>query len=507
MQHLDLYSNVYLNKFSYNNYSQNTVRIQQMKVVEDLFNGKGFSYFKGKYINDSSVLTLNNLKVLYTDRNYMNIILSKIISFCPTLNKINYKTDKQLKLFHKFMKKNNWLNLFEEIYYNFEAKGDNFAYVVFENKNDTIPKFHMLKPECMKLVVRDENDNPKHYIYREYKPSVNYNYSDGSLISSSGRYITYIFSKGRTILIDENRINKKIDFEGSELEITDVYMNRSSMSDMFALIHIPSFKRQNEDFSNIPASNYADDVISISKETTNINQINMQLGFPVKYITDGTIVGGNLMPGSHLLCKSNFFIQDENGKVIEKLASPIKMEIKDFQITNSLKTLFENLYHMIDCVYEKAGLIPPSLEAKLGSTDSSRVIQQLRSGLENKVELYVDQIIQALEPVIKVLMIENDEYDEERDYNLGLIKPDFILKNSPFDQQLYDASQINSGIESIKDILVKKGLSLQEIKEKEKIVETKKTDNSNNEIKNIVENSSNVARVVEEEEDDNGSEN
>jgi len=506
MQHLDLYSNVYSsNKFAYNDYSQKTARIQQMKIVEDLYNGKGFNYFTGKYISDETVLTLANLKTLYMDRNYMNIIVSKIISFCPTLNKINFKTDRQLKLFKKFMKKNNWLNLFEEIYYNFEMKGDNFAYVVFENEEDTIPKFHMLKPECMKQIVKDENNNPKHYIYREYKPNITYDYTNGNLITSAGRYITYIFSKDRTILIDENRLNKTIKFEGSELKITDIYMNRNSMSNMFALVHIPSFKRQNEDFSNIPAANYADDVISISKETTNINQINMQLGFPVKYLTDGTIIGGNLMPGSHLLCRSNFFLQDEQGVNIDKLANPIKMEIKDFQITNSLTTLFENLYHMIDCVYEKAGLIPPSLEAKLGSTDSSRVIQQLRSGLENKVELYVDQIIQALEPVIKVLMIENDEYIEERDYDLGLIKPDFILKNSPFDQQLYDTSQINSGIETVKDVLIKKGVSLKEIEEKE-ISENKEEIATNNEIENIIKSSSNVARISTEEDETNGRE-
>lgn len=499
MQYYDLFGQQNQNSAYNRNYNSKLKRVEKMRIIEDLYRGYGYKYFKSKFVNTSSAeqeFSDEELKVAFTDRNYMYMVVSDIVSYCPTLETINYRTDEQFKVWEAFKEKNNWINLLEEQNLNFELKGENFVYLHFETQEDTIPKYTLLKPECMVNIVKDENDNPKYYIYREWKNKEEIDFNTGNTLYSNGRYVTMIFAKGVTYLIDPFKLNTEVVIENQIVKVTSLYFNRDSMKDMFAVFHIAGKKKQSEDFSDIPASYYVDDCINISKETTNLNQINVQLGFPIKYLIDGAIVKGKLAAGSHIYCKSDRVIKDKDGKNTEPIANPFQMDIKDFQIDNDLNTIFKSLSDLIDALYVKAGLIKPSLETKFGSTDSSRVIQQLNSRLENKISLYTDQLVYFTKPIIKILMIENKVYDEELDYNISLIKPTFILRNTPFDKQLYNQGQINSELESKEDIMKKEGLSLREIEEKkDKIKEENSTEIvADINVQNVVEKENNIAR-------------
>lgn len=486
-----------------NNYKNSSPRIREMETIEHLYEGEGFHYFINKFIDlKTSDLTIEELKPMYTDRNFMFILISKIVSFCPSLQAINQRTQRQYDLKEKMLKKNNWLNLSEEIYSNFEKKGDNFIYINFDEEQDEdgdyIPNLNLLKPECMKHIEVDNNNKPIMYYYREYRDNIKVNYMNGDIsTSNSGKYISMMFFRGFTLVIDPDNLKETTTINNQEISYTEKILNKSSYINEFAVIHIPSYKRQGDLFSKIPASYYVDDVITASKCTTNINQVNSQLGFPLKYLIDGTIVAGKLQPGSHILCKTDKV--DENKQPI---LSPIPMKILQFEITNNLSTLVTEFNDLVDTLYEKAGLIPPSLEMKLGSTDSSRVIQQLRSQQENKVDLYVSQIINASYLLFRILFEENGEYDRNLDKNITFIKPDFILKSSPFDEQLFNQTQLNSKISELEDILRKMNVSEDKIKERTENTEITEETKVNKEVQNIVKNSSNVARTIPKEMED-----
>jgi hypothetical protein len=64
----------------------------------------------------------------------------------------------------------------------------------------------------------------------------------------------------------------------------------------------------------------------------------------------------------------------------------------------------------------------------------------------------------------KILLKENDMYDEVEDRNLSFLKPKFIIKTSPFDELLYEQSEIKSTKKSKDEIYIENGDSDKTIK-------------------------------------------
>lgn len=498
MSYCDIYKDDLANHYSededdyYSKYDNSSFRKQAMRVIEDLYMGEGFKHFKNKFVTTKdSYLDDEDLKKLYTSRDFMKIVIDKLVSFCPELSVVDTRTDKQKKLSDKWIRSNQWTSLIDELYANFEKKGDNFLQIYFKNNEDKIPKVKVLDPKNMKYIILDKNENPKAYIYREFKRKRVINYIDGTVSYVGGRYITKIFEKGRTILIDDDKRDKTFKtVNGEIIKITSIVKNRPSYENEFALICMSGKKNQSDLFTIPPAYFYIDDVLTLDKITTNIHTVNSQLGFPIKYLIDGTIVAGKLLPGSHFICKSDRVDVNSNTAIT---GSDFKqMAVKDIQITNDIKTIFTEYEDVKDSVYEKTGLIMPSLERMLGSTDSSRVIQQLRINSENKIEFYVDEIILKMGIIFEILFKENEAWTTKDDF-ISFIKPSFIFKVSPFDETMLDTMLLNNKTETRQSINKKNGDSNEEILQKENRLKQEDGDvNESKEAQRIVKSANNI---------------
>lgn len=135
---------------------------------------------------------------------------------------------------------------------------------------------------------------------------------------------------------------------------------------------------------------------------------------------------------------------------------------------------------------------------RVGSSDSSKVMQQVNARMEKKIERYVNNIIDAFSIYFKILFLENNVYNEY-DENFSFEKPRSIIKNSPYDDLLLDQLGINIGKYTIQDLLKKQGKTDEEIEKhfeqlnKEMVngkndITVNKTDEENKEIEYAVKN-------------------
>jgi hypothetical protein len=137
------------------------------------------------------------------------------------------------------------------------------------------------------------------------------------------------------------------------------------------------------------------------------------------------------------------------------------------QITNGLESIFKQIRRREDALYDSAGLVNKTAQEKLGNTDSARVIVTYEAPKKNKIELYVDNIIEGMEFYIKVLLKENNLYDEDIDYGVSLFKPKHLSQVSIFDEQLHDQNALNLGSKSKEEIALQNGDSFEDIKNRD----------------------------------------
>ena len=453
-----------------------------MKIIQDLVNGNGFTHYKKRFIKTTvNTKSDEDLMRIYHSRNELETNVNKFVSYCPDLDVFvpNEPLDKrkksvkeaQKKVVDKFLKDIKWKSKCSSIYKDLELKGDVFYYMYFPNKEAKTPKFKYLEPKNMVDIILDSDGKPMAYKYIE-----NYVETD---ISQTGDFITkyigeviYVFTRGKTEVYKQSfDLDPKTgtyiesrDKNGKKIYNKQTYPNRASYIDEIPIVRIPSLLKDGEKFSTIPASKYIEHALTLDDLNSNIKFINMMLGFPVMFIINGRMVKGEWMPGGVI------YIDDIKSNDIDGsyTASQHEAKLVDVQIKNDLETLFRYYEDEEDALKESIGLISKSLQMKLGSSDSSRVIQQLIAPMGNKIELYVDNIIEAMEMPIKVVLKENNLYDEDRDSGSSLHKPPFMVNVSPFDQQIWEQNEVNMGNKTKEEIALSKGNSYTEVEQRTK---------------------------------------
>ena len=454
-----------------------TDRIADMDMIEDLRNGEGFKHYYNLAIDSEKTKTSkDDWKKMYRSMNDMDTVIKKFISFCPNLdtfvpaNPIKkgniVRAEKQQKLVKKALKKIKWRVGINEVYDTLESKGDCFFHLYFDNETDNIPKLKYLEPKNMTDIVL-ENGEPIAYIYKEKRAKQKLDVSLGKVITLYTRTVTWVFEVGKTTIIDEiwepndkNTYEPKKDENGSQMFSEEEIFNRPSYQDEIAIIRIQSNKKFNEKFSRIPASSYIDHCLALDGINSNIDQINLMLGYPVTYIINGAVTGGERKPSG--------FIYIENDNPDNLNTTP---QVVVSQITNGLDSLFKQKRQREDALYDLAGLVNKTAQEKLGNTDSARVVATYEMPKKNKIELYVDNIIEAMELYIKILLKENELYNEEIDNGISLYKPKHLSQVSIFDEQLHDQNAINLGSKSKTELALQNGDSYEDIKERDNQVE------------------------------------
>lgn len=464
-----------------------TLRQQTLETIEKLRSGDSFQAFKEKFVIDSKVeVGDEDLKKLYISYNFMDSVIKKLVSYCPNLWNVTTRNNQKRKLIKKALKEIGWSGIQNENYDTLESSADTFLEIYFNDPDDKIPKLRVLETKSMQRALMNSYNQYEQYVYREWVEDSEAVYGTGS-INTNSRERIIVFERGRKIVYDPEFENNKpvLNDKGEALYNVEVIQNRESYINDFPLIHIKGYKKQREEFSEIPASNYIDPCLCLDQITSDFRQINRMLGYPMIMIVDGQLVAGaKRTPGGLMGVTSN--------DISEKQA-----QVKDVQISNKLDSIFNEFKIVRDDLYDKVGLITPTLQEKL-NIDSSRVIQQLNLPSENKIELYVDNTIDSMALWFKILLKENGLYNEKTDTDLSFDKPKFIIKTSPFDELLYEQSEIKSTKKSKQEIYIQNMDNDEDIKIRKKEIneelgdETKDKSFMKNEVADKVSNGQNV---------------
>lgn len=490
------YGNIFIGTKKNNKKSQREIDIE---IIDDLRNGRGFEHYKARFLKaDTSTVSDDDLRKIYHSRNEVDTVIRKLVSYCPSLEFIpnlplsnEERAKEQKKCIDRWLNFIKWNSKLNNIYDDQESKGDVFFYMYFDSPESKQLRLKPLNAKNMKNRILDENGEAQAYVYEEYYTKTVID-NGGNVNEAYTGKIIYVFEKGKTRIYSEmfglDETTQKylpvLDDNKKPKYSEKIILNRKSYIDDIAIVHIPSYLRDGDEFSSIPASNYIEHGLTLDDLNSNIRMINMLLGFPIVYIINGKVTKGERKPGGFIYVDNKM---DESGSMAVNNA---EAKVQDLQITNKLESLFTYYKDEDDALRESAGLVSKTLQLKLGSSDSSRVIKQLIAPMENKIELYVDNILEAMRLPIKVQLKENGLYDDELDYGITLHKPEFIVKVSPFDEQIWESNELTKGTKNKKEIGLRNGESFEEIEARENNLENNV--NVSNESTDIVRSANNI---------------
>lgn len=468
------------------------------KVIQKIRNiryGDSFPYYKDKFFTETN-LPEETLRKLYIDHKVLNKVVNLFVAQCPILKVQLDKSknrEKKMELIKKALEVINWNSLNEQLYDILDSEGDWFAYIYFDEKTVSlgngknkkeyrIPKLKVLKNENMSGILKDDGNETKAYLYKEKQKNQVINYAEGSIDETEEDEITYVFEKGASHKIVNQRDEKGIlvkDENGKIVVSRTKIENKPYYADIIPVIHISSNKYQDETFSLIPAEEYIPLCLQIDQIVSDVRAVNRNLGFPRTIFLDCHLTAVDNRIGGIWLAETN---SSKDPKTLE----PANGQVIDLQLKNGQDSTYKELTIAIDNLYDTVGLTNPSLMMRAGSSDSSKMFQQVNSRAEDKVKKYVQSIIQGFIPYFKILLMENELYDEKTDVGISFTMPDSVIKNSPYDELLIKQLKLNTGLTTITDELQKEG------KSGEQIIEHKK------ELNEEISNGKNDIRIDEE---------
>lgn len=407
------------------------------------------------------------MRKLFTDYKFLDQVINAFVSYCPTLKtpifeytkKNKKRIDKKIELIKEALSVIKWEELNSQIYDTLESEGDCFFYIYFDEKTEEdefkIPRLKVLDSSKMKNIVMDSSDTPRAYIYVDKEYDEEIDYINGNVTKSNEREVTYIFEKGTVHKIEQSSSKKGTVLEKDEkgkVNVVSSVDNLDFYKNIIPIIHIHSKKRQDEKFSVIPAEDYVELCLQLAQIQSDIRATNRQLGFPRITLVDCEFVAGDGRIGGVRVAKT---LQNEGD-----METPKGQVIQHSSATN--ESFFTEEKNVTDYLYNLVCITNPTLMNRVGSSDSSKVLQQVNARMEKKIESYINNIIQAFKPYFRILLLANGLYDSA-DANLSFEKPKSIIKNSVYDEALIDQLELNNGIETIQSKLREKGKSSQVI--------------------------------------------
>lgn len=446
-------------------------RKQVIKKIRDIRNGNSFEYFKQEFYDPNVNLISDDVKRrLLMDSRVLTQVLDFFVSFCPILKPKLVKgsteelRNKKERLVKKAIKKMNWEHINAQFYDSLETEGDIFIYIYFDNEidddGDNIPCITILNSENMKdILISDMSNKAKAYIYTAEDRVETINYETGEVDEDTLGEFVYIFEKGKSWRIGQK---EEISESGMLVEeegelVINSKINKEAYSDVIPIIHISSNKKVNDKFSIIPAEDYVSLCLKIMAMESDIRAVNRMMGFPRITALDCQYIEGDGRIGGIRVAKS---IKDIEADDIEARKGQI---IEHRSATN--KSMFEEESKWRDALYDLVGVTNPTLMKRVGSSDSSKVLQQVNNRMEAKITKYVNNIIDGFKKYFMILFKENEVYEENYDLDYSFDKPRNMIKNSQYDELLQDDLELKTGQSTIEDLLRKKGKSAEEIKE------------------------------------------
>ena len=470
-------------------------RKEVIKAVERfLYNDFFEDFYLRWYSPTNSYISKDVARRNFNPYGYMDKIIDELKMLTPVYNTFNTLDERQNRLLKRALIENKWESTQQEITETLEAKGDFFSYWYWEKSpfqikdwkkvtltdgatfwENPIPKIVVLDSENMVDIILDNNRTPIKYIYKDYYIHEEVN-DKGEIINKEPYTITKVFEKGR-ILVTDDRTNKTVVLENKEHE-----------KDIIRIIHIPSFKKRNEKFSEIQATKYIDLCLILSAITSDYRLINKMSASPMLATNDVEWIEENthVEPGGVYAFKTLHPDIDAD----HKKATPM---IKFLEITNHLQTLKDELEHVDKVLYKKTALTREGLEEILGRSDSSRVPSQIRISLENKFRKYFVNTNEGMRNYFESILKYNNAYKKNMK-PIGFEEPVTFVNGSVFDKLEVINNKLALGMTTLKEEWLKQGLTEDEIKIREERIAEEFVEN-NKDIQ-VTTNSSNVAKTT-----------
>lgn len=482
-------------------------RKQIIRIIEDFMNNDTFDYYYNRWFcSEGSSFEKKEIEKLHNPYGWMKKIVRELTLLAPVIGKDGFTTTNKKKkdALYSSLDQMNWNCLNEEIDETCETKGDFFAYWYYETSQthingwkqirsgsdifweNPIPKVKVLESEFMKYISYDSNYNPIGYTYEQDMIKQDIDDETGNQKNIVYKVQT-IFKKGYI------RVNDPYSYPDTGYRI---FLNKEWESDIIRIIHVPSYKKQKDIFSQIPAVDYLDSILLLDDKTTNLSLINKYHGFPVTWTIDLDIDWDNssIMPGGVVRAWTKYGETNQN---ISELKH--KGEISAQEIKNKLETLVYEINEGKKNLYKIAGLIREELEEILGSTDSSRIVSQLRIMLENKFEKRSLKKADAFKPYFKSVLINTGNYSKTdfiKDPNITFKMPSIFINTSAFDDLVLKKSKILMGETSIEEEMDNSRMTEEDKKRRKdnlikEVIDGKSDVEINNQEKDLVQNGQN----------------
>lgn len=479
----------WITKLNSNGMFNNINRDIEINVIDDLISGRSFEHwFKYKITkkaqDNCDIDYKDNFKKAFVYINFIKTLVEDIAMQCPVMDNFDPKqelSDKEIKYLKEELDDIDWISVSIDTIKELELKGDCF-YQIYYDEELKKHRFIKLKTENM-LDIIVEDDSIK-YIYKNIRTVKTLNIEksiytrkevEDLIIFTNGYYVEYLDVTDLDIKSAENK---------------NIVMNTKEMGNMLPIIHISGkYKREDSEFSEIPSVDYIDPTLDTNTIITDIRSSNRNAGSPRWVVINGDLDLDRsvLDPGGIVHIETPEKLKGFHSRLLPET------NVKSFEITNSLSSLNKELIFYMDFLYRIVGLIPPTLQEKMSSSDSSKAIAQFRTKQEVKNKYYMTSIKKGFANFFGLLLKDNNKRSKKDKVFLQI--PKILVTANVYDNLLLVAQEIGLGLTTMQDYLKEQGYSEKQIKDimdnQKKVLENSQINKENTDVKKIENNSSN----------------
>lgn len=442
-----------------NNLFDTFERDVEINVLKDLTEGRAFPHWLNYKISKKAIDEKCNLD--YRDYyrknlvyfNFINMLVEDIAMQCPVMENFDSRqelNDKEIKYLKEELENLDWVQTSIDIVKELELKGDSF-YQIYYDSSEKKHKFTKLKSENMVDIIIDKEDVK--YIYRNKRVVKALDLEKSTYIRKDVEDII-IFTNGYYV---EYLDVTNLDITSAESK--NIVYNTKEMGNMLPIIHIKGKeKREDSEFSKIPSVDYIDSNLDTNTVITDVRTSNRNAGSP-RYV----VINGDLDLEKSVLDAGGLIHIDTPDRLKEFSSKNLpETNVKSFEITNSLSSLNKELTMYLDFLYRIVGLIPPTLQEKMSSSDSSKAIAQFRTKQEVKNKFYMTSIKKAFSEFFALILKDFNKRSKKNKVFLQI--PKILVTSSIYDNLLLVAQEMSLGISTLKDYLKEQGYSEKQIK-------------------------------------------
>lgn len=479
----------WVTKLNSNGMFNNINRDIEINVIDDLISGRSFEHwFKYKITkkaqDNCDIDYKDNFKKAFVYINFIKTLVEDIAMQCPVMDNFDPKqelSDKEIKYLKEELDDIDWISVSIDTIKELELKGDCF-YQIYYDEELKKHRFIKLKTENM-LDIIVEDDSIK-YIYKNVRTVKTLDIEksiytrkevEDLIIFTNGYYVEYLDVTDLDIKSAENK---------------NIVMNTKEMGNMLPIIHISGkYKREDSEFSEIPSVDYIDPTLDTNTIITDIRSSNRNAGSPRWVVINGDLDLDRsvLDPGGIVHIETPEKLKGFHSRLLPET------NVKSFEITNSLSSLNKELIFYMDFLYRIVGLIPPTLQEKMSSSDSSKAIAQFRTKQEVKNKYYMTSIKKGFASFFGLLLKDNSKRSKKDKVFLQI--PKILVTANVYDNLLLVAQEIGLGLTTMQDYLKEQGYSEKQIKDimdnQKKVLENSQINKENTDVKKIENNSNN----------------